>query len=158
MFKLDIKVTGTKDWVLFLSNIPKGVTSIVLNAFAKYVVGDSNHGLRHYPQYKYVSRKSAYGRTFFSLAQQRWFFASGAKVGNFRTGAIAAGWKIIPASATRIDIVNSAPGVTYTMGQGQAAQPRKVGWRTAYDVVMSNFRGGVRAAQIAVDAWLHSQG
>jgi hypothetical protein len=32
--------------------------------------------LQHYPEYKYVSRQEAYGKTFFSERQRRWFWAA----------------------------------------------------------------------------------
>jgi hypothetical protein len=149
-----VSIRGIEEWKSFLASIPRGVKGIATRAFAEYVLGDSNHGLRHPAAYKYVSRKSAYGRTFFSLKQQRWFFASGARVGNFRTGRLMAGWHIQGSAETRLYLINSVPYAGYVIGNSQAAQPRKVGWRTAYEVVKSNFAGGIRAAQRAVDAWL----
>lgn len=148
-----VSIKGIPEWKAFLASIPHGVKAIAMMAFAKYVLGDSRHGLRHPAAYRYVSRKSAYGRTWFSPAQRRWFFANGAKVGNYRTGRLMAGWTI-QGSSTRVYLVNRVPYAGFVIGDGQARQPAKVGWRTAMEVVMSNWKGGIAAAQAAVNAWL----
>jgi hypothetical protein len=150
---LRVSVRNIPEWKAFLASIPYGVKGIAMRAFAVYVLGDSRHGLKHPAAYRYVSRKSAYGRTFVSAAQRRWFFANGAKVGNFRTGKLMAAWSI-GGNSTRLYLLNSAPYAGFVIGDGQARQPQKVGWRKAMDVVLSNWNGGIAAAQRAVDAWL----
>jgi hypothetical protein len=151
---LRVSIKGIDEWKAFLKSIPYGVKGVAMRAFAEYVMGDSRHGLKHPAAYRYVSRKSAYGRTFFSDAQRRWFFANGAKVGNFRTGRLMKAWSIGGSAQTRLYLINSAPYAGFVIGSGQARQPAKVGWRPAIEVVMSNFRGGIAAAQRAVNAWL----
>lgn len=155
--QIKINVKGVKDWISFLKTVPRGAKGIALRAFSTYVVGDEKHGLRHYPSYKYVSRKSAYGRTWFSAKQRAWWFAAGKPKGNRRTGAIRRGWQIGGSAETRLYIFNNAPGVGWVMGDEQARQPMKVGWRRAWEIIMSNFAGGIRAAQAAVNAWLGSK-
>ena len=158
---LTVRVTirGIEEWKSFLATVPRGVKGIAMRAFAEYVLGDANHGLRHYVPYKYVTRKSAYGVTFFSDAQRRWFWGHGgpSMIGNHRTGTLSQGWRIEGSAETRLYLINRVSYAGFVMGENQAAQPRKVGWRTAYDVVMSNFNGGIAAAQRAVDAWLNSK-
>lgn len=150
-------VSGTKEWIAFLVGIPSGATKVVLQAFAKYVLGDSKHGLKHPAAYRYVSRKSAYGKTWFSAAQRRWFFANGAKIGNFRTGRLIKGWQMWMAGPNMVKLTNSVPYANWVIGEGQARQPKKVGWRTAWEVLMSNYKGGIRAAQAALNVWLGSK-
>lgn len=150
-------ITGIPEWKRFMQSIPRGVKGIAMRAFAVFVLGDSKHGLKHPAAYRYVSRKRAYGVTFFSDRQRKWWFASGKVPGNFRTGKLIAGWHIGGSSETRLTLVNSVPYAGYVIGNSQARQPMKVGWRRAIEVVQSNFNGGIRAAQAAVNAWLNQK-
>lgn len=151
-----VSIRNIDAWKAFLARIPHGVKGVAMMVFAKYILGDSRHGLRHPAAYRYVSRRSAYGRTWFSAAQRRWFFANGAKVGNFRTGKLMAGWSI-QGTSTRVYLVNKVPYAGFVIGEGQARQPKKVGWKTAMEVVRNNWAGAIRAAQAAVNAWLGSR-
>lgn len=157
MFSIRITIRNISEWISFLQSIPNGVKGIAMRAFAEYIIGNEQHGLRHYPGYKYVSRKKAYGRTFSSNAQQRWFFANGAKVGNYRTMRLQRGWKIGGSAQTRLYIINPVPYASYVMGNAQANQPRLAGWKHFMEIVNNNFKGGIRAAQAAVNAWLGSK-
>jgi hypothetical protein len=155
------KAKGIAEVTAFIKSIPRPLKIVAMRALVTYILGDSGRGLRHEPAYKYVTRKSAYGQTFQSEKQRRWFWANGGPdmIGNNRTGATSEGWQMSESSDwSRVDITNSAPGVGWTMGTGQAAQPAKVGWRKYTDVVKSNLAGGMRAANAAVNAWLKSRG
>lgn len=127
------------------------------DAAADYLIGDERRGLRHLALYKYVSRKRAYGVTFFSEKQRRFVMAAirDGRINpgvNNRTGAIPAGWKVEGRSGSIIRIVNRAPGVGFVQGDvSQARQPAMVGHRKVSDVIASNLKGMIRAAQQAVN-------
>ena len=150
---IQITVSNINQWVAFLKTVPPGAKRIAIKAFSFFMLPF----LREYPAYKYVTRKSAYGMTWFSEKQRRWFWANGgpSMIGNNRTFAIQKAWRI--EEGNTYHIVNDAPGVGYVMGHAQANQPRLVGWRTAWDIVRSNMAEGIAAAQAAVNAWLGSK-
>src|SRR5919109_730395 len=153
-------IHGLEQVTAYIKSLPRGVKITAMRALATYILGDRNHGLRHEPAYTYVTRKEAYGETFSSLAQQRWFWANGGPdmIGNNRSHDISEGWtmKETDSSWTHVTISNAAEGVAWVMGDRQAAQPAMVGWRKWRDVVASNMAGGMAAARRAVAAWLSS--
>src|SRR5574340_1214513 len=119
-----------------------------MREIAKYILGNDARGLRHEPEYKVVSRKAAYGKTFQSDAQRRWFFGAldQGEINpwtNNRTHAIKTGWEASESSSdwNRFRVQNDAEGVEWVMGEGQARQPALVGWRKAMDVISTNLRG-----------------
>lgn len=158
---MKVTISGVKEIKEFIQSIPRGVKKVAMYGIAEYIVGDESHGLKHEPSYKYVSRKSAYGMTFFTDKQRRWFWANGGPdmIGNNRTHAIRDDWDFTDTGGwSRVSIFNQAPGVGWVMGTEQARQPAKVGWRKAMDVVMSNLAGALRAGQRAVDEFLQRKG
>jgi len=142
----------------YLKEVPHGSVKAVLAAFQEYFIGTDRHGLRHPPPYKYVSRAKAYGSTFKSEKQRRWFWANGGPemIGNNRTGNTENGWYGKETNGGYgITLSNDAPGAYYTMSdQGQAAQPALVGWRKISKVVADNMAGALRHARAAVNAFL----
>ena len=93
--------------------------------------------LRDYPSYRYVSRKAAYGQSFSSDRQRRWFFwalGSGLiKPGqDNRTRTLAEGWRIVQSGPKQIDLVNEVPYAKFVQGTvtEQARQPKMAGWKS----------------------------
>jgi len=82
---------------------------------------------------KYVTRKAAYGQTFQSDKQRRWFFASlrsGAiKVPYGRTGGMLAAWEA-QVGASEVVFTNKTPGAQYVIGDSQSRHEKMVGWKT----------------------------
>lgn len=152
-------LTRVKEW---LKSIPRGVKGRALEAFTQYIVGNNQHGLKHYPPYKYVTRKKAYGQTFQSDKQRRYVMAK-IKSGEItpgtsqRTGKQADSWGY-KVYGTRANVYNTAYGSRYTVGnRTQARQPELVGWRKVKEIISSNFVGAMRAAQLAVNRYLKSK-
>ena len=145
----------------YLAALPRGVVRVALAALSEYLVGNEQHGLRHSEPYKYVSRKSAYGVSFFTPKQRRWFFWA-LNTGQIdpgsgkRTGATSEAWKAVPlAGGYQFKITNNTAGGYYTRDDaGQARQPAKVGWRKVSKVLADNYAGGIRAAVAAVKKYL----
>lgn len=162
---VNFKVRGIEAVQSFLASVPRGAVRVALEAFTEYVIGNDAHGLRHNEPYKYVTRKSAYGVTFFTPKQQRWFFWAlrEGKIdpgSGVRTGKTSAAWKAAPsANGYQMKITNDTPGAYYTRDdKGQARQPAKVGWRKVTAVLAANYLGGLRAAVAAVNKYLKEKG
>lgn len=164
--QIRFKVRGVDRVQAYLKTVPRGTMRVALDAIARWLIGDSQSGLAHPEPYKYVSRKSAYGVTFFTEKQRRWFFYA-LKEGlinpgqNNRTGASENAWTYTPQETTggyKYVITNPTPGAYYTRDdKGQARQPAKVGWRKVSAVVKSNMTGALKAARAAVKVYLQSK-
>ncbi len=158
------KVRGVEAVQSFLKSVPRGALKVALEAFTEYIVGNDAHGLKHNEPYKYVTRKSAYGFSFFTDKQRRWFFWA-LSTGQIdpgsgkRTGETSKAWKAVPlASGYQFKITNNTAGGFYTRDDaGQARQPAKVGWRKVSQVLADNYLGGIRAAVAAVKRYLASK-
>lgn len=148
----------------FLKSVPRGAVRVAVQAFTEYVLGNDQHGLRHNEPYKYVTRKSAYGVSFFTEKQRRWFFWA-LNTGQIdpgsgkRTGETSKAWKAEPRNdGYRYTITNNTAGGYYTRDDyGQARQPAKVGWRKVSAVLTANYAGAIRAAVAAVKKYLQSK-
>jgi len=147
----------------YLDSLPRGVTFVALEAISKWLVGDSQSGLRHPEPYKFVTRKSAYGFSFFTDRQRRWFFwALGAgKINpgqNNRTGKSTEAWTYTPQEKGKnysFRLVNDTPGGYWTRSDKyQARQLGKVGWWKIAKVVAKNLPSAIKAARAAVKGYL----
>lgn len=158
--QVKFRVQGIEPIKALLYKLPRGAVKATLAAISDYFIGSDRRGLRHAPPYKYVTRKKAYGHTFSSEKQRRWFFANGGPdmIGNNRTGATQQGWySKVTNGGYGMTIGNKAPGAYYTMSdQGQAAQPRMVGWQKVSAIIDANIRGAMRAGIAALNAFLKS--
>jgi hypothetical protein len=77
--QVKIVARGIKEFQDYLKRaVPRGAVKVALAALGEYLIGTPGKALRHYDPYKYVSRKRAYGQTFQSEKQRRWFWANGA--------------------------------------------------------------------------------
>jgi glutaredoxin len=142
----------------FLQRVGRGAKGVVARAVAEYIIGDSSHGLKHDESYRSVSRKGAYGVTFFSDKQRRGYFAklkSGEiQVPYLRTGKQADSWHMEGAS-TNVRIVSNDETVGFT--RGQTALHAKMGRRTVPQVVADNIKGAIRHAQAELNKWIGRQ-
>ena len=152
MPKISVQVRGVDAVIAKIKKVPGGIKPF-LAAVALYLLGDESHGLRHADPYKYVTRKKAYGVTFFTDKQRKWFFANGgaSMIGNHRTGASSRAWT---ATATNggygYKLSNSTTAAYYTRSDsGQARQPALVGWRKVSVVIKNNTAGAIRAGMAA---------
>jgi len=140
--KISILVKGVSGVQNMLKKIPIGAKGVVAHAIGLYLLGDERHGLKHYAPYKKVSRKQAYGVTFSSDKQRRWFWANRPAIPYRRTGAQGKAWGL-EGKSTNIRIVNRDPSVKYT--RGQTNLHRLMGWQTAMGTIRSNMKGALRA-------------
>ena len=151
-------IRGIEEIQAFFRKLPRGSLRTGMRAFGEYILGNEQRGLRHQEPYKYVSRKSAYGITFFTEKQRRWFWANGGPdmIGNNRTGESANAWTLVEKNnGYKISLQNQTRAAFYTRDdKGQARQPAKVGWRKTSAVVAANTAGAMRAANAAVKKWI----
>lgn len=169
---ISTSVRGIEQLKAFFKKIPVYTRKAAVEASTKYLIGGPAHGLKHYVNYKYVSRKSAYGQAssdtfangnpippgYFSLKQYKYVMAkirSGeiAPGTSHRTGALANGWTYsMQGGGYGAKIYNAVPYAQYVMGDGtQARQPNKVGWRMIAEIIKTNTAGMMRAANQAVE-------
>jgi hypothetical protein len=162
--QVKFRIRGVEAVQAFLRAVPRGAVKVALQAFSEYILGNDQHGLRHNEPYKYVTRKAAYGVTFFTEKQRKWFFWA-LNTGQIdpgsgkRTGETSKAWKAEPRNdGYRYTLTNNTPGGYYTRDDyGQARQPAKVGWRKVSAVLTANYAGAIRAAVAAVKKYLQSK-
>jgi hypothetical protein len=152
-----------KDLADLISSAPKAARGRMTEAAARYIIGDMERGAKHYPPYKYVTRKRAYGKTFFSDRQRRYVMMM-IRAGKIdpgyphRTGIIQRGW-YVRGSGAKATIANDARGVDFVHGdQKQARLNRLVGWRTMSKIAKDNIKGAMKAADKALQDYLREKG
>jgi hypothetical protein len=112
-----------------LRELPQEVKDYTINEISDYLL----NVLRENAPQHYVSRKSAYGVTFFTAKQRRWFFAnlrSGAlNVPYRRTQGLSKGWHKAGEGEASF-LYNESPGAEYVIGDGtQSRHEAMVGWK-----------------------------
>lgn len=154
---VSLKVRGLPALQDFFRDMPRNVRGIATEGASEYIIGDGDHGLKHYPAYKYVTRRSAFGRTFQSVAQQRYVMAN-IKSGRIdpgvphRTGNYQRSWKREGAGvASRITGEVPHEGWPNPLA-------KRIGWRTPLEIVMTNIAGAIRHAEAKVAEWIRSKG
>lgn len=165
----------------YLASLPRGVTFVALKAISEWLVGDSQSGLRHPEPYKFVTRKSAYGFTgakfengkpvpagYFSKEQFRYVawktkgFTQNMGSASNRTGKSTEAWTFTPQEKGKnysFRLVNDTAGGYWTRSDRyQARQLGKVGWWKVAKVVAKNLPSAIKAARVAVKAYLDKKG
>lgn len=158
---IKIQVRGIPELREFLKELPRGTKKAAIEAAALYLIGNDSHGLKHLAKYKYVTRKAAYGVSFFTERQRRWFFwalhSGRINPGSgFRSGETAGGWKYkLTNNGYQAQLINATRGAKYVQGDDtQARQPAKVGHRKVSNVISTNIQGAMRASSQAVERWI----
>lgn len=149
---IGIDTQGIAELNAKLSQLPVEARSQVVNEVSKYLI----NVLKTYPPQKYVTRKQAYGQTFVSDRQRKWFFAA-LNSGDLRipyhrrrSHGIQGGWKQIGSGYNSI-IANEVPGVQYVMGDDtQSRHERMVGWRTIGQIVKERMTRMLEVADGAI--------
>lgn len=113
-----------------------------------------------YPPQNYVTRKQAYGQTFQSDRQRRWFFAalnSGEiNVPYQRTGHLGEAWQWD--MKPRSDIIyNDSPYEKWTIGNARSEHEKLVGWKFWLDTAHQVLPEAIQAAVTAINDWFASR-
>ena len=126
---MKVELLGVKELEAKLNKLPIEVADIALDDVMDYMV---NVLKTDQPTPKYVTRKEAYGQSFSSDKQRRWWFATHEMPygGYNRTQEMSRGWHKVRTGITG-HIVNYMKGVAYVVGdKSQANLNRLVGWKT----------------------------
>lgn len=164
---IQTEVRGIERLQAFLKTIPLGARNLVVRTIAEYIMGgksgeggEATHGLKHYPAYRYVSIAQSGG---WKSDKQRRYVMARIREGTIdpgvphRTGELQRGWKV-KGEAYRQTIYNDTPYAEWVQGTlGQTQMHKMGGWRTAYDVAMSNMAGAMRSARAKLNEWLKSR-
>lgn len=156
--KVVVKPRGFDRLQAFVKSMPRGLVKATLVALSIYYL----QIFQQAPPQKYVSRKQAGYKT--SAAQIRYFFAVGileaddsgnVKLNRYeRTGDTAKAWKVT-GSPYQPQLVNETAGAYYTMDDdGQANQPRLVGWKKVSKIIKDNITGAIKAVRDAGEDFL----
>ena len=129
-------IDGIKEIQHILTNWPQEAKDAAGKDGAEHLV----NLFQAQPAPKHISRKAAYGQTFQSDKQRKWFFAalrSGEiKVPYRRTQGMRKAWQII-GRGEDIIIVNETDAAYYTMDdKGQSRHEKLVGWETVTQKIM----------------------
>jgi hypothetical protein len=128
---MTIQVEGLTTLLPKLQSLPLELKEEVIKAATDYSLEVLKE---EEPPSKYVTRKAAYGQTFQSDKQRRWFFAAlgdgRISVPYHRTGQLAKSWKVSRSENGAI-FTNTSPGASFVMGSpGQSRHEKMVGWST----------------------------
>lgn len=130
---LSFKMRGYDSVKNMLKDVPHGAKKIVLPAVTEYLIGNENHGLRHYPPLKDQA------------------YLSHTPPSYERTGDAAASWKVsgLP-YAPKI----KSEGVDYVQF---IPRWKRYGWREWAKVIDDNMAGALRHANAKLKEWLRSK-
>lgn len=157
---IGIEVTGieqVREKLRFLGN--NRIAQKTSMEVAKFLRGE----FMKYPPPRYVTRAAAYGSSFFTDRQRRWFFAAlgrgELKIPYRRTRATMMGWEVMPFGARDAIVVNDTEGAKWTMDdQTQTRHEAMVGWQRVKAIVNKNRDRIRQIAGRAVDAYIRSGG
>ena len=124
------EIDGLEEVQHIISGWPQAAKDAAVDDASEYLI----EVFKQQPPPKYVTRKAAYGTSFFSDKQRRWFFAalnSGEiKVPYRRTQEMRNAWRQV-GSGERSFIVNETQAAVFTMGDDtQSRHEKLVGWET----------------------------
>lgn len=126
-----IDVLGIKEITSKLDKLPEEVADIAIADVQDYFL---NVMRSDQPTPNFISRKAAYGETFSSDRQRKWFFANlndgSISVPYRRTQKLSQGWHIVKRGLFGY-VVNNVPGAVYVIGsRKQSRHEAMVGWKT----------------------------
>ena len=111
-----------------------------------------------YPAYKKVTRREAYGRTFFTAKQRRYFFwalnRGVIRVPYRRTQGYRRAWKKVGEGVNTI-LVNESPYAIYLQDdERQSRMAQRIGWRTLSQMIAGRSKriGEITAGEIRREA------
>lgn len=165
---IKVSLANNKRVSEFIKSLPARLRKTGMMAITEYIIGNESRGLKKEPSTKFVSRASAYGSTgakfengnpvppgYFSAKQFRFvaWKTKGFTERYERTHALRDDWDFTDTGGWKsVTIFNETPGGEWVMGDQQARQPEKVGWKTASGVALSQLSAAMRFAQERVDA------
>jgi hypothetical protein len=152
-----VTTEGMQEIEAKLSKLPDAIADEGVMAANKFLLPKVS---KPAPQ-NYVTRKAAYGVTFFTAKQRRWFFAAlrngEINVPYKRTGAMMGNWRI-EGSGRQSFLANDAPGIEFVQGEGQSRHEAKVGWKKVSAIMKGQINGIMHAFSSAVKTAIRKVG
>ena len=126
---IKIELLGVKEIEAKLNKLPVEVADEAINDVQDYML----NVLRMYPPKNYITRKQAYGQTFQSDKQRRWFFwalnSGTIEIPYRRTQTLSKGWHKVRNGLFGY-LVNYTPYAVYVLGERkQSRHEELVGWK-----------------------------
>ena len=151
------RLHGQKELTAYLKKVQRGTKINAMTAATGYILGDERHGLRHAP--KRVQHGESNPYQWQSEKQRRAYFATdgfGGGIPYQRTDELVNAWEIVHSSDwRRVAIENTWDKATFVIGDDQQKGHKADGWRYYLDVVKTNLKGAIQAAQRAADAFVN---
>jgi hypothetical protein len=149
---IKITVSGVEHVIERIQNTPKGLGT-ALAEMVKFLTGV----FKKPEPYKYISRKAAYGVSFFTDKQRKWFFANGGAdmIGDHRTGRAN---EYSYAANGKLSYEISNPNKSAYWTRSDSAQPNQismVGWLKVKDKIAANWDA---ALAIFISTWARIAG
>lgn len=141
-----------------LKKLPPAVQDAAVDEVSSYLLNI----LKAYPSKNYITRTTAYGKSFFTDKQRKWFFASlndgSINIPYRRTQGLARAWEKLGSGAYTI-LVNEAQGAKYVIGdKTQSRHEMLVGWRTVGQVIKVHTRRIIEKADAGAKKALRKLG
>ena len=133
---IGVDVTGIEEVQKQLKRLGPDIQDAVVMGVSQYLIKQ----FQIYPPPNHrITRKKAYGKTFFTNRQRRWFFWALhnhlIRVPYRRTQGLRKAWQIIGKGKDAI-VVNETQAAVFTMGDTTRARFSKlVGWRTMEEII-----------------------
>lgn len=156
-----IEVRGIKEVQDFLKSLPRGTIRAALKAAAEYLLGNDQRGLKRQPPRVQHGPGNPY--QWQSEKQRRAFFATdgfGGGIPYRRTGK-SKNWTVRTLRRgyqARIENKDAGGYMDFVQGKWQQRGHIKDGWRKLTDIISTNVRGMMRAAQLAANRFLKDKG
>lgn len=131
-----ITIEGNEEVQKMLDKFPDEARAAAGEEVANYLL----NVFQTYPPPKYVTRAKAYGVTFFTERQRRWFFAalnSGEiQVPYKRTQGFRRSWQIV-GEGEDIGVLSDAPYGHFLVGERkeQSRHAREIGWKSVSETI-----------------------
>ena len=130
-----IEIQGLEQVISRIKSLPDEGKKQVLTDVAEY----SLEVIKEYPPQKFVTRLAAYGKTFFSDKQRRWFFANlregKISVPYHRTNGLANSWQAT-IGTDQVKFNTNYAAAPYVVGfAAQSRHEAAVGWKKVDEIV-----------------------
>jgi len=132
--RISIKPRGFEEIIAYAKQLPYGTKKVALEAVSEYMLGDDQHGYKHYPP----------------LSTQA--YLNHIPPSYTRTNDLKNGWEVELNDPYKPRIVNAVPYAPYV------PRWKKYGWREWLQVATDNMAGAIRHANAVVREFLKSKG
>lgn len=131
--RISIKPRGYEQIAAYIKQLPYGTKKVGLEAVAEYMLGNDDHGYKHYPPLS--------GQAYLSHTPPSYT----------RTNDLKNGWEVELSDPYKPKITNSVPYAPYV------PRWKRYGWREWMQVATDNMTGAIRHANSKIREYLKSK-